>query len=142
MDDFPVPNNEMERLERLRVYDLLNLSKDPDLDVFSQAACLITDCPASLIGMMEFEKQTIQSCVGLSLDFVARRDTICQYTVSKNEVLVINDTHLDDRSSGNLLIKEAGVRFYAGVPLVDDEGFVLGTICVIDYEPRTLSKKK
>lgn len=142
MNNFPVPDNEMERLERLRIYDLLNLGKDPDLDVFSQAACLIADCPASLIAIMELETQTIQSCVGLPLDFVARKDTICQYTIMSDDILVINDTHLDERSSGNELMKAAGVRFYAGVPLMDDVGFVLGTICVIDYEPKILSDKQ
>lgn len=142
MNNFPVPDNEMERLERLRIYDLLNLGKDPDLDVFSQAACLIADCPVSFISIMELETQTIQSCVGLSLDFVARRDTICQYTIMSDDILVINDTHLDERSSGNEIIKAAGVRFYAGIPLMDEEGFVLGTICVIDYEPKILSDKQ
>ena len=142
MNNFPVPDNEMDRLERLRIYDLLNLGKDPDLDVFSQAACLIADCPVSFISIMELETQTIQSCVGLSLDFVTRRDTICQYTIMSDDILVINDTHLDERSSGNELIKAAGVRFYAGIPLMDEVGFVLGTICVFDYEPKILSDKQ
>ncbi|MCE3076577.1 response regulator [Chryseobacterium gwangjuense] len=142
MKKYPVPENEAERLERLKIYDLLNLGKDPDLDVFAEAACLIADCPASLIAMMELETQTIQSCVGISLDFVARRDTVCQYTIMDKEVLVINDTFLDDRSSSNALIREGGIRFYAGVPLIDDMGFILGTVCVIDYKPKTLSAKQ
>jgi len=140
MNKYPVPENEAERLERLKIYDLLNLGKDPDLDVFAEAACLIADCPASLIAMMELETQTIQSCVGMSLDFVARKDTVCQYTIMNREVMVINDTLLDDRSSSNPLIKEGGIRFYAGVPLIDEVGFILGTVCVIDYKPKTLSE--
>ncbi|KIC63437.1 response regulator [Chryseobacterium taiwanense] len=142
MSKYPVPENEAERLERLRIYDLLNLGKDPDLDVFAEAACLIADCPASLIAMMEFETQTIQSCVGISLDFVARKDTVCQYTIMDKEVLVINDTFEDYRSSSNEIIREGGIRFYAGVPLIDEVGLVLGTVCVIDYKPRTLSEKQ
>ncbi len=140
MNKYPVPGNEAERQERLKIYDLLNLGKDPDLDVFAEAACLIADCPASLIAMMELETQTIQSCVGMSLDFVARKDTVCQYTIMNREILVINDTLLDDRSSSNPLIIQGGIRFYAGVPLIDEMGFVLGTICVIDYQPKTLSE--
>lgn len=142
MNKYPVPENEAERLERLKIYDLLNLGKDPDLDVFAEAACLIADCPASLIAMMELETQTIQSCVGMSLDFVARKDTVCQYTIMNRDVLVINDTYLDERSSSNPLIKEGGIRFYAGVPLIDEMGFILGTVCVIDYKPKTLSEKQ
>ena len=56
MNNFPVPDNEMDRLERLRIYDLLNLGKDPDLDVFSQAACLIADCPVSFISIMAMDE--------------------------------------------------------------------------------------
>jgi GAF domain-containing protein len=140
MKKYPVPENEAERLERLKIYDLLNLGKDPDLDVFAEAACLIADCPSSLIAMMEQETQTIQSCVGMSLDFVARKDTVCQYTIMDREVLVINDTFLDYRSSSNAIIIEGGIRFYAGVPLIDEVGLILGTLCVIDYKPKTLSE--
>lgn len=140
MKKYPVPENEAERLERLKIYDLLNLGKDPDLDVFAEAACLIADCPSSLIAMMEQETQTIQSCVGMSLDFVARKDTVCQYTIMDREVLVINDTFLDYRSSSNAIIREGGIRFYAGVPLIDEVGLILGTLCVIDYKPKTLSE--
>lgn len=140
MSTYKVPENEDERIKRLELYDLLNLGKDPELDVFAEAACLIADCPASLIAMMEQETQTIQSCVGLDLDFVDRQNTVCQYAIMDRNILIIEDTFLDDRSSYNPLIKQGGIRFYAGVPLIDEEGFVLGTLCVIDYKPKSLSQ--
>ena len=129
MMNFPMPGNENRRLEKLAYYGLQNLGKEPELDVFAEAACLITDCAASLIAMMESETQTIQSCVGMELDFVPRQSTICQYTIMSNEVLVIEDTLLDDRSRFNEMMIQAGVRFYVGVPLLDEEGVALGTIC-------------
>lgn len=142
MEQYPVPENELERIRQLKSYELLGLGKDPDLDVFAQAACLITDCPASLIAMMEEDTQRIQSCVGMELDTVERRNTVCQYTIMSKNVLVIEDTFEDPRSASNPLIREGNIRFYAGVPLLDDEGNALGTICVIGFEPKSLSAKQ
>lgn len=142
MKNYPVPPDELERIHRLQSYGLLGLGKEPELDVFAQAACLISDCPSSLIAMMEEDTQQIQSCVGMELDSVERRNTVCQYTIMSKDVLVIEDTFEDPRSSTNPLIKEGNIRFYAGVPLLDDEGYALGTICVIDFVPKSLSEKQ
>ncbi len=142
MDNYPVPDNEKERVKKLELFDLLNLPKDPQLDVFAETACLVADCPSSLIAIMESQIQTIQSCIGISLDTVDRENTLCQYSIASGDVVVINDTLTDSRSSGNSIILESGIRFYAGVPLIDDEGFVLGTLCVIDYKPKTISENQ
>ncbi|MFP7655412.1 PAS domain S-box protein [Chryseobacterium proteolyticum] len=123
----------------MELFDLLNLPKDPQLDIFAETACLVTDCPSSLIAIMESDVQMIQSCIGISLDSVERENTLCQYSIANGDVLVIPDTLADDRSSGNSIILESGIRFYAGVPLIDDEGFALGTLCVIDFKPKNLS---
>ncbi len=140
MSKNPIPANEQGRLDKLDFLDLLNLGKDSQFDVFVETACLISNCPSSLIAIMRKDEQMIQSCVGLSIDTVDRKNTLCQYAIASGEVIVINDTLLDDRSSENPLILEGGIRFYAGVPIIDDAGFALGTICVIDYVPRTLSE--
>lgn len=139
MNSYPLPDNEAERIKKLELLDLIKMAKDPEMDVFAETACLITDCPSSLISIMESDTQRIQSCVGLAIDSVDRRDTLCQYFVASSEVLIINDTLLDERSSDNPIILEGGIRFYAGVQLIDDEGFALGTICVIDFKPRILT---
>ncbi|WP_263602866.1 response regulator [Chryseobacterium sp. PET-29] len=142
MNNYPFPDNEAGRVKKLELLDLINLGKDPELDVFAETACLITDCPASLISIMEADTQRIQSCIGLAIDSVDRKDTLCQYSVASSEVVVINDTLLDERSSDNPMILEGGIRFYAGVPLIDDEGFALGTICVIDFEPKNITENQ
>lgn len=142
MDNFPIPANEIERLERLELYNLIGLDKDPELDVFAQAACLITDCPSSLITLMEAHTQRMQSCVGLELDYLDRKDTICQYTIMSDEVLIIEDTFKDPRSSTNQLVIDGNIRFYAGVPIIDEYGYALGTICAIDYKTKTLNEKQ
>lgn len=142
MTNFPMPENENKRIEKLAYYGLKNLAKEPDLDVFAEAACLITDSAASLIAMMESDTQIIQSCVGMELDSVPRQSTICQYTILSNEALVIEDTLLDDRSRFNETMIQAGVRFYVGIPLLDEEGVALGTICVFDFVPKKVSCKQ
>lgn len=142
MDKYPVPANEDGRINKLKFFDLLQLKKDPQLDIFAETASLIADCPAALIAMMESEEQVIQSCIGLDFDSVDRKSTLCQYTIASGEVVIINDTLSDERSFENPLILAGGIRFYAGIPLIDDEGFALGTLCVIDYEPKTLTQKQ
>ncbi len=140
MNNYPVPGNEDERLKRLELFGLLNLPKDPELDIFAETACLVTDCPSALVTVMESQIQTIQSCVGMSIDSVDRKDTICQYSIASGDIVIINDTLADERSSSNPLILEGGIRFYVGIPLIDDEGFALGTLCVIDYKPKNISE--
>lgn len=138
----PLPEHEKNRLKKLKYFNLLHLGKMPELDVFAEGASLIADCPVSLISIMEEDAQKIQSCVGLSLDSVDRKNTICQYTIESRQIVLIKDTLLDKRSSQNAIVLEAGIRFYAGIPLIDEEGFVLGTLCVIDYQPRSLTDKQ
>lgn len=133
---------EMQRLERLKFYDLLEMRKDQDFDVFTEAACLITDCPQSLIALMGSETQQIQSCIGFDVDQIPRKDTICQYAILDNKVLVIEDTLLDERASLNPIIIEKNIRFYAGVPLIDKLGYVLGTLCVVDNRTKKLTEKQ
>ncbi|MCJ8152717.1 response regulator [Chryseobacterium sp. SSA4.19] len=142
MNNYPVPDNEDKRIKKLELFGLIDLPKDPQLDIFAETACLVTDCPTSLISIMESDTQNIQSCIGMSLDHVDRKDTVCQYTIAAAKVVIINDTLEDERTSGNPLIIQGGIRFYAGVPLIDDEGFALGTLCVIDYKPKTISEEQ
>lgn len=139
MYNHPLPADEEERLKKLEYLNLLDLGKDPELDVFAEGASLIAGCPVSLISVMTKDSQNINSCVGLFLDSVNRQDTVCQYVIASKETLIINDTLLDERSAKNAVVLEAGIRFYLGIPLLDEEGFVLGTLCVIDYEPKELS---
>jgi len=137
-----MPPNENQRLESLKLHELLDLKKDPELDIFAEAACLITDCPVAIIGVMEADHQRIQSCVGMGVDFVPRRETVCQYTIMSRDVLIIEDTFLDQRTSSKRMIIDGNIRFYAGVPLVDENGLVLATICVVDFVPKSLSDKQ
>lgn len=135
-----VPENEAERLNILYSFGLIGLGKLPELDIFAELACRITNCPTSIIAIMEKDMQRIQSCIGLDLETVERKNTVCQYTLLSDDSLMIEDTFLDPRTSTNPLIIAGQIRFYAGVPLLDDRGIALGTLCVIDYLPKTLNQ--
>ncbi|WP_294302118.1 response regulator [uncultured Chryseobacterium sp.] len=141
MNNFPVPDNEKERVQKLQLFDLLHQSEDPQMDIFAETACLISGCPAAYIALMESRTQTIQSCVGTSIGILDRKDTVCQYSIASGNIVVIEDTLLDDRTSRNQVVLENKIRFYVGIPLIE-EGFALGTICVLDYQPRTLSAEQ
>lgn len=137
-----VPENESERLNILYSFGLIAVGKLPELDVFAELACRITNCPSSIIAIMEKDQQRIQSCIGLDLETVDRKNTVCQYTILSAEPLMIEDTFLDARTANNPLIIAGQIRFYAGVPLLDERGHALGTLCVIDYHPKTLSQQQ
>ncbi len=134
-----VPENELERLNILYSFGLIGLGKMPELDVFAEIACRITECPTSIIAIMEKDSQRIQSCIGIDLDMVDRKNTVCQYTLMGSNPLMIKDTFEDPRTSSNPLIQAGHIRFYAGVPLLDDRGYALGTLCVVDYHSNILT---
>jgi len=138
---YSVPDNKIRRLNKLEFFDLLNRGKDPHFDVFAETACLIADCPSSLIATMESETQTIQSCIGLEIDSMNRENTVCQYSIANGEV-VINETLLDNRSPPDPLILAGGIRLYARIPFVDNESFELGTICLNDYKHRAITESQ
>lgn len=142
MPVYPVLPTESERLRSLEVLELNNLGKNPELSAFVEAACILTGCPSGLAAIMEEKSQRMQSCIGLDIDEVPRESTICQFTILSNEVLVIPDTANDPRTANNALVQAGGIRFYAGAPMLDHSGLAIGTLCVIDYKPRTLSDKQ
>ncbi len=140
MSKYPLPENELERIHKLKAYELLRSGKDPNLDIFVKAAQLIGNCPVAFVTIIGEDTQYIKSCVGVELDDIKREDTICQFTILSKEVLIIPDTFLDERTSANPLVRAANVRCYAGIPLLVEEGNALGTICIADFKPRVLEQ--
>lgn len=142
MQIYPIPENEKDRLKRLKKYRLIGLGKDGDFDVFAQAALAITACKSSLISVMEQDVQRVQSCFNISIDTVERKQSVCQYTIMSKQPLIIEDTLQDDITSANPILKEIGIRFYAGFPVIDDQGYAIGTLCVYDDKPRSLDENQ
>lgn len=136
----PVPQNEAERLQVLKGYKLLDTAADPAFDRFTQLASIICETPISLITLLDENRQWFKSNIGLQLSETSREDAFCSYTILEPALLEVEDATKDERFLSNPLVTgEPGIRFYAGYPLVDPKGFALGSLCVIDREPKKLS---
>lgn len=139
--NLPIPENEQERLKALKGYEILNSISEQEFDRITELAAIICNTPVSLITLIDENRQWFKAKVGIDLSETPREIAFCQYTIMQDTILEIQDTLQDDRFKDNVLVTgSTGVRFYAGVPLTDPSGYNLGTICVIDLQPRSLTE--
>ncbi len=136
----PVPDNEKERLQALKSYHILDTDIEKEFERFTKLASLICETPISLITLLDEERQWFKSNLGLSVGETARELSFCQYTIMEPGFFEIEDAICDERFYQNPLVTgEPHIRFYAAYPLIDGEGYALGTLCVIDQKPRRLT---
>lgn len=135
-----LPNNEQERLAALKSYHLLDTLAEEEYDRITRLASIICDVPISLITLLDEDRQWFKSNVGLDAPETAREISFCQHAILDTRLFTINDAQKDKRFQDNPLVtSDPHIRFYAGYPLIDPNGYSLGTICVIDRKPRELS---
>ncbi len=133
-------DREAARLEALRQYHILDTPPEIGYDDITTLASFICDVPISLISFVDVDRQWFKSKVGVDVTETSRDVSFCAHAILGETMMVINDALLDERFVNNPLVTSApGIRFYAGVPLVSPEGYPLGTLCVIDRQPRELS---
>ena len=133
----PLPINEAARLEALRRYNILDTPPELAFDRITSLAARLFDVPIALVSLIDASRGWFKSCYGFDLQEVQRDATICNFALLSNEVLVIPDTRQDDRLTCNPFVQnEPGLRFYAGAPLITQDGFNLGTLCLLDTKPR------
>lgn len=135
------PDNEIERLQALREYSILDTLPEQDFDDITKIASEICQTPISLITLIDSNRQWFKSNHGLNVRETPRDYAFCAHAINNPyEILTVKDSREDDRFANNPLITGyPNVIFYAGIPLVNPAGFSLGTICVIDNEPRELT---
>jgi GAF domain-containing protein len=137
------PGNEAQRLEALKGYHILDTANDADFDRLTQLASLICEAPISLITLIDEHRQWFKSKTGIQISELPRELSMCQYVIQKPATIVIEDSATDERFKNNPLItNNPGLRFYAGYPLVDPNGYALGTLCVIDQKPKKLTLRR
>ena len=136
----PLPANETDRLAELRDLDLLDTPPEARFDLFVEIATRLYDVPISLITLVDSNRQWFKAGLGLQATETPREMAFCGYAILEpSEVLVVEDAHLDPRFVDNPLVTgPPGIRFYAGAPIVTPSGMPLGTLCIIDREPRVL----
>lgn len=140
---YPLPDNETERIEALRSYEVLDTLPEKEYDAITRLASYICQVPVALITLIDVERQWIKSKVGLDINETKRADSFCTRTILHEEILEINNAAEDENFKDNIFVKgEAHIRFYAGAPLIDPEGHKLGTLCVIDTVPRVLTAEQ
>lgn len=133
----PRPVEEIERLSVLHQFRILDTAQEESFDRITRLASLITGAPIALISLVDEERQWFKSRQGLDSQETSRDISFCGHAILHDEIMVIPDAELDDRFADNPLVTgDPFIRFYAGVPLIAREGYRLGTLCVIDTEPR------
>lgn len=136
----PIPENDAARLATLREYSILDTLPEQSYDDVTALATFICGTPTSLVTFVDKSRQWFKSKVGFDRIETAREESFCAYALANRKTIIVEDTLLDPRFSDNTLVTgNPGIRFYAGAPLIDPSGYVLGTVCVIDTKPRTLA---
>ncbi len=140
----PSPTNEVARLEELFGLDLLDTPAEQGFDDLTRLASRLAETPISLVSIVDADRQWFKSRVGLDAEETPRSDAFCAYAIlDPDDVLVVEDATKDARFADNPLVLGApDIRFYAGAPLVTSKGLPLGTLCVIDTEPRDFPADK
>ena len=136
-----LPPNETRRLAALKQYAVLDTPPEPAFDDLVQLAAHICQTPIAVVVLVDDSRQWFKAKVGLEARETSRDVAFCAHTIlNSSEVLQVRDASLDPRFFDNpLVISDPHIRFYAGVPLVTQCGLALGSLCVIDRRPQTLS---
>ncbi|GAB3931298.1 PAS domain S-box protein [Mucilaginibacter myungsuensis] len=141
--DIPIPENEAERLQALRSYRILDTVPEQAYDDITRLASYICQAPIALITLIDEDREFAKAKIGMEHNGSARADSFCRYTIMDNTLMEVPDTLTDPKfSDHDAVTGELGIRFYAGAPLIDNDGHRLGALCVIDNKPRTLSAEQ
>jgi len=134
------PLNEAKRLAALHALEVLDTHSEERFDRLTRFARQRFGVPIALVSLIDAERQWFKSCVGLDVSETSREISFCGHAILDDQLFVIDDTLKDSRFADNPLVTgPPGIRFYAGCPLSHADGSKLGTLCLIDSEPRSLN---
>lgn len=134
-------SGDSDRLDALHATGLLDSDVAPEFDRLARLAAHVLHAPVALVSLVDEDRQFFKSCLGLPEPWASRRESplthsFCQHAVASREPLLVTDAREHPVLRDNLAIRDMGVIAYAGIPLIDHHGHALGTLCVIDSQPR------
>ncbi|MGF1536200.1 MAG: GAF domain-containing protein [Elainellaceae cyanobacterium] len=135
------PTQEAARLEALKQYRILDTPPEQRYDDIATLAAFICNVPVALISLIDTDRQWFKAKVGLDVSETSRDISFCAHTILDHRPMIVSDALQDARFADNPLVTCApNIRFYAGVPLITPHGHPVGTLCVIDHQPRELTE--
>ncbi|MGD0212686.1 MAG: response regulator [Terriglobales bacterium] len=138
----PQPQNESSRLDSLRSYRILNTSSEQVYDDIAHLASLICDVPVAIVAFVDEQRVWFKAKVGLELNDIPREGACCTYAILQSDVLIVSDPSSDERFMSSMLVNQVGIRFYAAISLMTDDGLALGTLAVMDRVPHLMTTEQ
>jgi len=139
----PPPKTEAARLAALHQLRILDTAPEPELDDLTNMVAFVCGTPMAVVSLVDSDRQWFKSRFGVSEIETPREISFCQHAILQRGLFVVPDARLDERFRDSPLVLDGPrIRFYAGAPLLDDDGHALGTLCTMDRVPRELSRQQ
>jgi two-component system, NtrC family, sensor kinase len=139
----PSVSAEAARLAELDRYAILDTDPEQSFDDLVILASYVCKTPMAMLSLLDDHRQWFKSAVGVQVRETPLELSICAYTIKQEDLFIVPDTLQDPRFRENpLVLGEPHIRFYAGAPLINEDGFALGTLCVVDRRPRELDTEQ